>query len=221
MNKRRCRNKPCSRYFRPKPGSPSWEVWCSDPCREEIAIAVLQKQRESRERSARKAAERERKEARKQKKRFKDNDYRHQVRLTQQSFNELVRLLDQGQPCICCDRPTVGKSVDCGHFLSRGSHPELRFCFLNAWLQLTSCNRGSERYGAHKSTTRQGFERGITERAGADALEWLKGPHELVKHTCDEMRQMRAMYRAESRYIKQYGRPSRNWRAFPSKEAAA
>lgn len=167
------------------------------------------------------AKKKQRQEDRKAKRELLENDYRHQIKETQKAFNELVRLLDSGKPCICCGRPTDGKPVDCGHFLSRGSHPELRFCFHNAYGQLTSCNRGGEKYKGRQHTTRQGFEQGITDRYGSEVLEWLTGPHALVKWTIDELKQMRAMYRAEIRYIEKFGKPSRDWRQFPPLEQAA
>lgn len=163
----------------------------------------------------------QKRESRKARLELRDNDYSHQIKLTQTEFNKLVRMLDEGQPCSCCGKNPENAEWDCGHVLSRGAHPELRFCFFNAMRQLASCNRGDVKYKGRQATVRQGMENSVVERFGQEVLDWLKGPHPVTKWSIDELKQMRAMYTAEQRYIKDHGKPSRDWRRFPPLEAVA
>jgi hypothetical protein len=55
-------------------------------------------------------------------------------------FNKYIRLRDKDQPCISCDRPLIGK-YDAGHFMSCGSHPNLRFMETNVHGQCVHCNQ--------------------------------------------------------------------------------
>lgn len=53
-------------------------------------------------------------------------------------FNKYIRLRDKDKPCISCGKFVEQK--DCGHFLSSGSHPALRFNEINCWGQCRHCN---------------------------------------------------------------------------------
>ena len=55
-------------------------------------------------------------------------------------FNKYIRLRDKDKPCISCDRPLIGK-YDAGHFMSCGSHPNLRFMETNVHGQCVHCNQ--------------------------------------------------------------------------------
>lgn len=213
-SKRKCRH--CGNYDRVENMiiTPSNAAFCNQDHAAKYARASVPKTRAKLERE-------QRKQDKLAVRKLKENDKSHQEYLTQIEFNRLVVLLDQGKNCICCNKPTIGRLVDCGHFLSVGSHPELRFCFFNASLQLRGCNRGHVKYRGREHTVRKGMEINIAERYGQCVLDWLKGPHEMPHHTCDQLKIMRAMYSAEIRYIKENGKPSRNWRSFPPKEMAA
>lgn len=167
------------------------------------------------------AIKREKQEARKQKKRFKDMSKPHQEKLTQEQCNKLVRMLDYGKPCISCGET---KPLEAGHFRSVGSCPELRFELLNIHGQCRACNQAGTRKmnrGRKPEVVSAEYEKRLRARLGDAVVDWLNGPNEMPKHTCEELKIMRAMYVAEQKYIEQYGRPSRNWRSFPPKEEAA
>lgn len=200
----------CDRYF-PRGEmiiSPKNQAFCCVDHQIKYALEAGAKLRHSQ-------VQKKRKQSKAAVRQLRANDRKNQIYRTQQKFNELVRLLDKDKPCICCGRATVGKSVDCGHFLSRGSHPELRFNFLNAYVQLSSCNRGITKHtsGAKAASTRKGMETNIAARMGSEALKWLLGPHEVVKWTIDELKEMRSIFSAEIRHIEKHGEPSRNWRS--------
>lgn len=200
--KKKCRW--CMDYFQPVN---SLQVVCQPvPC----AVRYAQKKRLDQQERAMKRKKRE----------FRDNDFSHQLKLTQRKFNELVRLLDSDQPCISCGRFKCGHTWDAGHFISVVSAPELRFEFLNCYRQGSACNRGEEKHRTNAGTVRKRYEFYLTERMGAEVVSWLKGPHDAKNYTCDQLRQMRAMYSAEISYIEKYGKPSRQWRRLPIEEAA-
>lgn len=141
---------------------------------------------------------------------------------TQRKFNELVRLLDKDEPCISCGRFKCGFEWDAGHFISRGASSFLRFCFLNCFKQGSACNRGEERFRANAKTVRKRYEENLIEKYGLELVDWLKyHQHTIREWEIDELKQMRAMYSAEIKYIEEYGKPSRDWRRFPPLEAVA
>ena len=67
----------------------------------------------------------------------------------QTQFNRFIRLRDNSEPCICCDRHHGGQ-YHAGHYLSVGSHPELRFDEDNCHKQASYCNN-------HKSGNQQQY----------------------------------------------------------------
>lgn len=208
MRDKKCKAPSCGKEFTPRR---PFQQTCDD-----IKCAL--------EHARFKKAEKLRKDDKKKLKSFRDNDLRLQKKLTQKEFNKLVRYLDKEEPCRSCgnviDTNPTGGSWDCGHFKTIGGFPELRFCFLNAYKQCKSCNSGSYNHARKGSIVSAEYERRLIEHMGQEVVDWLNGPHEPAKHTCDELIQMRAMYTAEQRYIKEHGRPSRDWRKFPVMEMA-
>lgn len=188
--KRRCKVPGCGERFvaeRPQ------EWWCSDVHRDELAMRALAKVREQRAKQARK----EHQERKKAIERPKDLIPRVQV-----AFNAWVRERDHGLPCISCGRheheiknDPCGGTWDCGHFLSRGSHPELRFEPLNAHRQCKRCN-------SFKSGNATRYEENLIQRIGADKVAWLKGPHQPKKYTVEQLRDLLKNYNAEARRLK-------------------
>lgn len=190
---RKCCARGCGKpalFFGPRIGLKKQLCWCSDECGERLAIDALAKKRAQEAKVAR-AAHRERKKAIQ-----RPRDVRPG---TQDDFNIMIRERDFFEPCISCSRYDheipehhTGGKWDCGHFLTRGAHPELAFEPLNAHKQCKHCNR--DRSG---NATR--YEENLIKRIGADKVAWLKGPHEPKKYTVEQLREMAATYRAEKR----------------------
>lgn len=143
----------------------------------------------------------------------------HQEALTQREFNRMVVLIDQGRPCISCGRMKCGVTWDCGHYKSVGSTPELRFDPRNAYKQGSACNRGQAKYSANERTVKTGYEANLRERYGQEMIDYCSRHHPLPNYTCEDLRELRAKFAAEIRYIKRHGAPSREWRALPKGEA--
>lgn len=125
----------------------------------------------------------------------------------QAAFNAWVRERDRDQPCICCGSYGAGEDWltggkwDAGHFLSRGSHPELRFEPDNCHKQLKSCNAGSSKYARKGRTVAEGYRERLIAKIGLARVEWLEGPHEPRHYTIEELQAITARYRAEIRKL--------------------
>lgn len=139
------------------------------------------------------------------KKALKDNDKKIRMPAAQKSFNAWVRYRDRKLPCISClrtneqvsssDSWVVGGAWDCGHFLTRGAFPELRFEELNAHKQCKSCNGGSDKYAKKTQLVREDYRINLIKKIGLDKVEWLEGKHEPKKYTCADLKAIELKYK--------------------------
>lgn len=113
---------------------------------------------------------------------------------TQIAFNAWVRERDAELPCISCGRHHQGK-YDAGHYRTVGSNPALRFEPLNCHRQCSPCN-------TQLSGNIVNYRIALVKRIGAEAVDWLEGPHEAKKYTVEELKAMTADYRAKTRELK-------------------
>lgn len=171
----------------------SLQVACSIACALSIAKA-----KQARERVALEKVER--RDLRAARQRLKP--MREYMQEAQAAFNKFIRLRDRDQPCICCgsygpdeDWLTGGK-WDAGHFLSRGSHPELRFNEDNCHKQLKSCNGGSSKYARKGRTVAEGYRARLIEKIGLERVEALEGPHEARRYSIEDLKAIKARYQA-------------------------
>ena len=116
------------------------------------------------------------------------------LREAQQAFNEWVRLRDADLPCVSCGRHHDGQ-YHAGHWRSVGANPELRFEPLNVWKQCAPCN-------THLSGNLVNYRISLIQLIGLEKVEWLEGPHEARKYTIDEIKAIKAEYRAKTRELK-------------------
>lgn len=182
--------KACGGRFRP---SLSTQKACSVKCALALAPANHDK--------ARKAIDqRERREIKVRKEKLKSRgDY---MREAQVEFNTYIRLRDQHLPCISCDSlPSdhdliTGSRWDAGHYRSVGACPELRFELLNVHRQCVKCNR-------NLSGNAVEYRIRLVQRIGADRVAWLEGPHQACKHTIEDLKAVKAEYRAKIKQLKE------------------
>ncbi|MDL2186735.1 recombination protein NinG [Pseudomonas sp. ChxA] len=113
---------------------------------------------------------------------------------TQQAFNAWVRARDADLPCVSCGRHHQGK-YDAGHYRTVGSNPALRFEPMNCHRQCSPCN-------TRLSGNIVNYRIELVKRIGAEAVEWLEGPHEPKKYTVGELKAMTADYREKTRELK-------------------
>ncbi len=186
---KKCAVKTCRALFvPPRP----FVTWCSPDCGVLIAI-------EKRGRQLREEVRKQRQEIKVAKERIKTRS--EHMREAQQAFNAWVRLRDAGMPCISCgsmpdDSDLItGSRIDAGHYRSTGACPELRFEPLNCHAQCVKCNR-------NLSGNVVEYRIRLIARIGADAVSWLEGPHEPRRYTVEELKAIKAEYRAKAREIK-------------------
>ncbi|MGF6595118.1 recombination protein NinG [Pseudomonas sp. 2835] len=184
--------KGCGGKFRP---SLSTQKACSVKC-----AMVLAKQPANLKVARKAIDQRERSEIKVRKEKLKTRT--DHVREAQALFNEFIRLRDAGQPCISCDSlPSdhdliTGSRWDAGHYRSVGACPELRFEPLNVHRQCVKCNR-------NLSGNAVEYRIRLVQRIGADRVAWLEGPHQACKHTIDDLKAIKAEYRAKIKQLKE------------------
>jgi hypothetical protein len=116
------------------------------------------------------------------------------LREAQTAFNEWVRLRDVTRPCVSCGRHHEGQ-YHAGHYRSVGANPELRFEPLNVWKQCAPCN-------THLSGNLVNYRIALEQLIGAETVAWLEGPHAARKYTVEEIKTIKADYRAKTRELK-------------------
>ena len=180
------------------------EGFCDIDC---MSRHGLEKARVQQRRKAEREAKAKRAKHRADKERIKTKP--QLIKEAQAEFNKFIRLRDYDQPCICCgefDDGTEawkpGGAYDAGHFLSVGSHPELRFTEENCYRQKKSCNAGEGKYRGKGRQVSERYEERLRELKGDDLVDWLQGPHEMPNWTHDDLRAIRDKYRAKCRQLK-------------------
>jgi len=169
------------------------QVVCSVKCAQVHAPANQEKARKA-------LAQVGRKEIKARKEALKSRS--EHMREAQALFNEFVRMRDAGQPCISCDSlPSdhdliTGSRWDAGHYRSVGACPELRFEPLNVHRQCVKCNR-------NLSGNAVEYRIRLVRRIGADKVDWLEGPHQARKYTIEDLKALKAEYRAKIKQLKE------------------
>ena len=172
-SKKRCRC--CKKYGKTEEmyKTPNNAYFCDTSCATEYAYANKEKGKKIKHKA--------------QKKSLKDNDRSLRMREAQKAFNAYIRARDKGQPCISCKR-TTGAKINAGHYKSVGANPELRFEELNCHLQCEHCN-------SFKSGNIDHYRPNLIDKIGLENVEWLEGPHEPKKYTCEQLKEIELKYK--------------------------
>lgn len=179
---KKCRNAACRAEFIP---ARPMQTACSVSCA--IALTEARKAKQSLDQ-----AKQERADRRAARERIKTKgDY---MRETQTAFNEWIRERDRDLPCVSCGRFHQGQ-WHAGHYRTVGANPELRFNPLNVQKQCAPCN-------SHKSGDIVNYRIELVKRIGVDQVEWLEGPHEPKRYTIEELKAMKASFRAMTRSLR-------------------
>lgn len=121
------------------------------------------------------------------------------MREAQQAFNEFIRTRDQaaGHFCISSGKPLdwSGNAVDAGHYRSVGSAPHLRFDERN-------CHAQSKQDNRFLSGNAVDYRIGLIARIGQEAVDALESDQSVRKYTVDEIKAIKAKYRAKTRELK-------------------
>lgn len=186
---KKCKNPACGISFPPQRLG---QAVCSPKCALAMAPANTDKARKA-------IAQRDRREIQVRKEKLKSRA--DHLREAQAALNEYVRLRDAHLPCISCDSMPndndlmTGSRWDAGHYRSVGACPELRFEPLNIHRQCVKCNR-------NLSGNAVEYRIRLVLRIGAETVAWLEGPHQPRKYTVEEIKTIKAEYRAKTRELK-------------------
>lgn len=189
---KKCRVAECGASFVPQRLG---QAVCSPSC----AIADAATNQANQEKARKSLAQVERREIKVRKEKLKSRA--DHLREAQSAVNEYVRLRDARLSCISCgsqpdDNDLItGSRWDAGHYRSVGACPELRFEPLNIHRQCVKCNR-------NLSGNAVEYRIRLVLRIGADKVAWLEGPHEPRKYTVEEIKAIKAEYRAKARELK-------------------
>jgi len=203
MNNKAVKKKKCNKCKKPFMPYSRFEKYCI-PC----AIKIGRSDRTKMERKEIKIKNTERQD---KKRIFKENDLRHQLKLTQTVFNRL-RVLQEKQwfkekrlvpRCISCGK----KNMDwcCGHFKTVGAQGNLRYDPMNTYLQCNwNCNKNrSGNIEGDKNT--RGYKQGLRERFGEEEgnniIEYCEINTEVKKWTGVELKAMRKEFSRQIREI--------------------
>lgn len=116
------------------------------------------------------------------------------LREAQAAVNAYVRERDSGQLCISCGRWHDGQ-WHAGHYLSVGSHPELRFDPLNIHKQCQPCN-------TYLSGNQLNFRAGLIRKIGIDAVEKLESNHASKHYTIEDAKSIRDEFKVKLKQLK-------------------
>jgi len=182
-----CKNPACRASFVPQRLG---QAVCSPKC----ALATVEVQKAKEKKSLALAGRRDikvRKEALKTR-----GDH---IREAQQAFNAYIRARDQaaGHLCISSGKPLdwSGNAVDAGHYRSVGSAPHLRFDERN-------CHAQSKQDNRFLSGNAVDYRIGLIARIGQEAVDALESDQSVRKYTVDEIKVIKAAYRAKTRELK-------------------
>jgi len=121
------------------------------------------------------------------------------MREAQQAFNEYIRTRDQaaGHLCISSGKPLdwSGNAVDAGHYRSVGSAPHLRFDERN-------CHAQSKQDNRFLSGNAVDYRIGLIARIGQEAVDALEADQSVRKYTVEQIKGIKAYYRAKTRELK-------------------
>jgi hypothetical protein len=142
-------------------------------------------------------ARRERRESREAKQRLKTKG--DHLREAQAAFNEFIRWRDRiaGHPCISSGKPLdwSANAVDAGHYRSRGSAPHLRFDERN-------CHAQSKQDNRFLSGNVVDYRINLIKRIGLEAVEALESDQSERHYTIEDLKDIKAKYRAMTRELK-------------------
>ena len=160
------------------------------------ACAIIDAPRHQ-EKARKSLAQVERKEIKVRKEKLKSRG--DHMREAQQAFNEFIRTRDQaaGHLCISSGKPLdwSGNAVDAGHYRSVGSAPHLRFDERN-------CHAQSKQDNRFLSGNAVDYRIGLIARIGQDAVDSLESDQSVRKYTIEDIKAIKAEYRANTRELK-------------------
>lgn len=126
----------------------------------------------------------------KQKKKFYETDIKTRKKAARDVCHKYIRLRDQGEPCICCNRELTS-GINAGHFLESGNNPRIRYDEDNIHAQSVYCNM-------YKGGDSGDYRKNLIKKIGikrVERLDRLKGG--TMKRTAQDYQDIEDYYKAK------------------------
>lgn len=121
----------------------------------------------------------------------------------QDACNAYIRERDKDQGCISCGTQKPNVQYAAGHYKTRGGSPELRFHPMNIHKQCNQyCNK-------QLSANIVNYRPNLIKKIGLKNVEWLEGEHKLQKLTIDDIKEIKAYYKEQTKILK--NKPFDDW----------
>ena len=118
------------------------------------------------------------------------------LREAQAAFNAFVRVRDQGEPCISCDKPDNGQHQrHASHFRSVGAAPHLRFNLLNVHASCSTCNN-------HLSGNLIEYVARLPAKIGQSNTDWLMHANFEKRYDIEYARRVKRIFSKRARIYK-------------------
>ena len=132
-----------------------------------------------------------RKDIRKRKEKLKSKRDWH--RECQTVFNKFIRLRDNDEPCISCQRHHTGQ-YHAGHYLTSKAHPEIRYNEFNVNKQCRPCNE-------FLSGDIANYRINLIAKIGQKNVDILEGPHKPLKFDISDIKEKIAVYKLKIKQL--------------------
>lgn len=108
------------------------------------------------------------------------------LNIAQKVFNTYIRQRDKGLNCISCG--TITGQMHCGHYMSIGSNPQLRFNEDNCHKQCAKCNN-------YLSGNLILYRKNLIKKIGLEEVEKLECDRSVLKLTIPEIKELITEYK--------------------------
>ena len=108
-------------------------------------------------------------------------------------YNKFIRLRDADLPCISCQRYHQGQ-YHCGHYLTVGAHPNLRYDENNTNKQCAPCNN-------HLSGNIINYRINLINKIGVEAVESLESDNTPKHYKISDILLMKSEYKAKIKQL--------------------
>jgi len=133
------------------------------------------------------------KQNRKKLKELKESKLSYWMPKAQFWFNKFIRMRDDNQSCISCQKP-MHKKINAGHFRSVGSSPHLRFNENNCHAQCEHCNN-------YLSGNIGNYRINLIKKIGELKVIELECDNKPKHYTVDDIKQIIETYKAKCKDI--------------------
>lgn len=199
-NKRKCKG--CEEFYLPSIGEegkvnqPPWVKWCSDDCRETVALNILRVQREKAKAAIKRKAKKKKKKESKQKREFYDGDVKTRKAAAKFWCHKYIRYRDRNERCICCGLP-LGDDFQAGHCLPSGQNSNLRYNEDNINGQRLQCNY-------YRGGDSGDYEKNLRMKIGDKRVDYLlANAGGVVKRTADDYRSIENEYKEKLKVLQE------------------